>query len=149
MLRFAGETVKTLILYFSMVMVCGSLAVGQQYKVLWSFGGAAVGDGSQPLGRLVSDAKGNLYGTTQYGGTTTEPNCGSLGCGTVFELSPSQDGNWTETIIYTFCTNYSGFLCLDGAYPQAGLIWDSLGNLYGTTNTGGQACEWKWMWRCF
>jgi uncharacterized repeat protein (TIGR03803 family) len=56
------------------------------------------------------------------------------GCGTVFELSPGSGGTWTETILYEFC---SVSLCLDGAVPKAGLIFDAAGNLYGTTSGGG------------
>jgi len=75
-----------------MLLSCG-LTFAQQYKVLWSFGGAAAGDGAQPMGQLVADAVGNLYGTTYYGGSTNGAIC-SGGCGTVFELSPSKDGSW-------------------------------------------------------
>jgi len=114
-----------------------SLAVSQQYKVLWSFGGAAAGDGAQPLGGLVLDAKGNLYGTTEYGGSSSSPDCPNVGCGSVFELSPSQDSGWTETTIYSFCTNSSNGYCVDGAYPLGSLIFDAAGNLYGTTSGGG------------
>jgi len=115
-----------------------SLAVSQQYKVLWSFGGAAAGDGAQPLGGLVLDAKGNLYGTTEYGGSSSSPDCPNVGCGSVFELSPSQDSGWTETTIYSFCTNSSNGYCVDGAYPLGSLIFDAAGNLYGTTSGGGR-----------
>ena len=69
-------------------------------KVLWSFGGASVGDGSTPLSKLVMDSSGNLYGTTSNGGTISNL---CEGCGTVFELSPSSDGNWTETIMRGRC----------------------------------------------
>ena len=131
---------KNAVLCAALVVLSCNISSGQQYKVLWSFGGAAVGDGSQPLDKLVADKNGNLYGTTEYGGTGPASDCGSLGCGTVFELSPTHDGTWTETIIYSFCTSYSGFLCLDGALPFAGLIFDSAGNLYGTTSYGGQSC---------
>jgi len=101
-------------------------------KVLWSFGGASMNDGSAPLGELVMDASGNLYGTTSGGGSIS--NCPG-GCGTVFELSPSSVGGWTETIIYDFCS--VGSDCEDGAFPYAGLVFDEKGNLYGTTYAGG------------
>jgi uncharacterized repeat protein (TIGR03803 family) len=94
------------------------------YTVLHSF--TPVGDdGYNPLGALDLDATGNLYGTTPYGGA---PNCtggqnNPVGCGTVFQLSPSG----VETIF-----NFHG-----GDHPIAGLALDSAGNLYGTTEFTG------------
>jgi uncharacterized repeat protein (TIGR03803 family) len=90
-------------------------------------------DGSSSRANLISDAAGNLYGTTTYGGTG---RCGGPypGCGTVFELSPTSAGNWRGRVLYTF-TGASG----DGANPVAGLVFDSTGNLYGTTQYGGQS----------
>jgi uncharacterized repeat protein (TIGR03803 family) len=114
-----------------LVLGCG-LAFGQtQYKVLWNFGSS--NDGSTPLGNVVFDHAGNLYGTTKLGGVT--PFC--TGCGTVFKLSPNSDGSWTETVLYNFCATLGTFSCLDGAFPVAGLIFDLKGNLYGTTSSGG------------
>jgi len=91
-------------------------------------------DGGYPYAGLIFDSKGNLYGTTSNGGDTSGPNChATRGCGVVFELSPPTGGNdnWTETPLYSF-TGGS-----DGGYPDAGLIFDSKGNLYGTTGQGG------------
>lgn len=85
--------------------------------VLYSFTGLA--DGSNPVGGLVLDAQGNLYGTT-YGG-------GAYRYGTVFELSAT--GN--ETVLHSFGSEK------DGRYPYAGLTLDTQGNLYGTTTHGG------------
>src|ERR1700733_6195937 len=107
------------------VLSCG-FVLGQQYKVLYSFG-TNPNDGFNPNGGLVFDSAGNLYGTVQFGGSCDE-------CGFVFELSPSQSGSWTETILYNFCSQPS---CVDGGFPQAGLIFDDSGNLYGTTLAGG------------
>src|SRR5664279_5403051 len=81
-------------------------------------------DGANPYAGLIFDAAGNLYGTTTTGGTYY--------VGTVFELSPSQGGGWTEKVLYSF--NYNG---TDGNYPQASLTIDAAGNLYGTTWAGG------------
>ncbi len=81
-----------------------------------------------PNGPLLADQTGNLYGTTFYGGNDS---C-SLGCGTVFELSPDGQGGWTESVLYRFTGG------VDGQSPAAGLILDSHGNLYGTT--GGAVC---------
>ena len=87
------------------------------------------GDGINPIGSLILDGAGNLYGATQYGGTAcTGYFCG---VGTVYELSPAGGGLWTETILYNF--QAAG----DGVYPGAGLVMDSAGNLYGFTSFGG------------
>jgi len=94
--------------------------------VLWSFG-TSLTDGCNPNETLVWDAAGNLYGTTV--------SCGENGRGTVFELTPS-GAAWTETTLYNFCP--SGLPCSDGAFPVGGgVIFDSAGNLYGTTQQGG------------
>jgi len=100
--------------------------------VLYSFLGGS--DGEQPLfGDLVFDQEGNIYGTTPSGGM---PNCYPFnpisGCGVVYELTPS-NGGWTESILYRF----QGEGTNDGGVPFAGLIFDTAGNLYGTTTFGG------------
>lgn len=92
---------------------------------LYSFGSDH--DGAGPRSGLISDPSGNLYGTT-YGG-------GEYGEGTVFELTPESNG-WAETILYSFCANINP--CLDGDGVYAGVIFDSAGNLYGTTEFGGK-----------
>jgi uncharacterized repeat protein (TIGR03803 family) len=93
---------------------------------LYSFQGE--NDGGNPAAGLIFDQSGNLYGTTQLGGGT---GCSGAGCGTVFELSPIAGGAWTENVLYSF--EGGG----DGSYPEAGLIFDKNGNLYGTTSVGG------------
>jgi uncharacterized repeat protein (TIGR03803 family) len=94
-------------------------------SILYSFAGG--NDGANPFDGVVSDATGNLYGTTLYGGGSTvcQP-----GCGTVFKLSPA-GGSWTETVLYRFQGSN------DGQYPAAGVAIDSFGNLYGNTNQPG------------
>jgi uncharacterized repeat protein (TIGR03803 family) len=96
-------------------------------KVLYRFGGEH--DGLNPLSSLILDAAGNLYGTT-YGG-------GALGGGTVFQLTrPAQAaGTWTKKVLHDF-----SYGTTDGAAPTAGLIRDPAGNLYGTTEFGGNRC---------
>ncbi|MGH9498520.1 MAG: choice-of-anchor tandem repeat GloVer-containing protein [Terriglobales bacterium] len=108
----------------------GKATAEASYSVLYTFG-TNPDDGFLPNGGLVFDKAGNLYGTTQKGGSS--PIC-TPGCGTVFELTPGQGGAWTESIIYSFCSEVN---CTDGAYPLAGLVIDDLGNLYGTTKAGG------------
>ena len=87
-------------------------------------------DGANPYAGLIFDSAGNLYGTTVNGGQG--PNCGSPGCGTVFELTPAVGGGWTEKILHNFSGNIT-----DGYAPYAGVIFDAAGNLYGTTQGGG------------
>jgi uncharacterized repeat protein (TIGR03803 family) len=94
--------------------------------VLYSF--TNVPDGAFPFAGLIRD-KGNLYGTTAYGGSG---NCYSyigtlVGCGTVFKL----DTTGKETVLHSFTDTP------DGAQPEAGLVRDKEGNLYGTTVVGG------------
>jgi uncharacterized repeat protein (TIGR03803 family) len=96
--------------------------------VLHAFSG---GDGAYPSSVLIFDAAGNLYGTTYAGGSSQVCNGG---CGTVFELSPDQNGSWTESVLYSFCSVEN---CADGLEPNAGLVRDGDGNLYGTTDFGG------------
>ncbi len=96
--------------------------------IIHNFGNGT--DGGYPQFALTFDAAGNLYGTTVMGGSST--SCPSDGCGTIFELSPSAGGAWTETILHEFVE--SG----DAPYtPYGGVIFDPSGNLYGTTENGG------------
>jgi uncharacterized repeat protein (TIGR03803 family) len=100
--------------------------------VLYTFTGGT--DGGYPLANLVMDKAGNLYGTTYFGGDTNITNGSSLpGAGVVFELSPpaSRGKPWSESVLYTFQAG------ADGGYPDASLILDTQGNLYGTTQYGG------------
>lgn len=96
---------------------------GWTEKLLHSFNDNGT-DGYNPVAGLILDAAGNLYGTTTFGG--------AYNAGTVFGLSPAVDGSWTETILYSF--NNNG---VDGNGPSSGLVFDSAGNLYGTTQYGG------------
>jgi hypothetical protein len=106
-------------------------AGGWTETALYAFTGGA--DGSEPAGGLVMDAAGNLYGTTAFGGAVTSSKCqiGGVGCGVVFELSPTSGGGWTESVLYTFQGDR------DGWYSETGLTFDAAGNLYGTTILGG------------
>jgi len=100
-------------------------AVAWAERILYRFG-ATAGDGAYPGPDLLLRG-GILYGTTVAGGAT--------GHGTVFQLV-RKPGLWTEAILYNFSGNA-------GSYPEGGLIADSAGNLFGTTNygDGGVCCS--------
>ena len=100
------------------------IARAQTETVLHSFTGNS--DGLFPLGGVVFDAQGNLYGTTYEGGDYYSA-CNPGRCGTVFKVTPSG----TETVLYGFAGGG------DGAFPSGGLVLDKSGNLYGTTWEGG------------
>ncbi|HTZ97976.1 MAG TPA: choice-of-anchor tandem repeat GloVer-containing protein [Terriglobales bacterium] len=102
---------------------------GGEFSILYNFQGMP--DGQNPNGHLVLDENGNLLGTTWQGGAFSGNR---EGLGTVFELSPSENG-WQETIIHSFA--YTGQRPTDGQYPKAGLAIDSTGNLWGGTPSGG------------
>ncbi len=88
-------------------------------SVLYSFSG---GDGAFPFAGVIFDARGNLYGTTWWGGY--------FFCGAVYKLTPNLDGSWTESVLHSFN-------CSDGEGPVGGLVFDATGNLYGTATLGG------------
>src|SRR5258706_183206 len=102
-------------------------------QVLYSFG-ASASDGINPYDPVIIDAAGNLYGTTAGGGSNSCDQF-TLGCGTVFKLSPGT-GGWTETIVHYFENNGT-----DGFYTLAPLVMDPRGNLYGATQFGGGSSQ--------
>jgi uncharacterized repeat protein (TIGR03803 family) len=113
------------LMMIAVTLILASSAWASSESVIYNFNSFS-GDGYQPYTGLVADAKGNLYGTTVYGGSATTPY------GTVFELKLS-GGVWTETILHSF-----GGGTTDGAYPEySSLVFDKTGNLYGTTYNGG------------
>lgn len=106
----------------ALLVLLGTIfAVAQHEQVLYAFG-TQLSDGGLPHSGLIVDALGNFYGTTFVGGTNN--------AGTVYEISPSNPG-WTETVLYSFSRNE------DGYGPFGNLVFDLLGNLYGTTSVGG------------
>lgn len=105
-------------------LVATQSAQTQTYTVLYAFKGAP--DGALPLAGVVRDETGNIYGTTYWAGTSQ--NC-TGGCGIVFKLGP--DGE--ETVLHSF----SGSPANDGSAPNAPVVLDGKGNLYGTTYQGG------------
>lgn len=98
---------------------------GYGETILYTFTAGA--DGAGPVGGLVADSRGALFGTTLYGGDTLCQN----GCGTVFQLIP-HGSTYRERVIHRF--TYNG---IDGIFPEAALIIDNKGNLFGTTAYGG------------
>jgi uncharacterized repeat protein (TIGR03803 family) len=129
-LRLRAEIIAAA--FFVLVLATGAVTHAQAqaptFTVLYSFTGSPDGNGPY-LAALILDKAGNLYGTTNAGGTGT---CSlgrigpSPGCGTVFKLDTA--GN--ETVLHSFTGS-------DGSGPAASLIMDTAGNLYGTTSTGG------------
>jgi uncharacterized repeat protein (TIGR03803 family) len=103
---------------------CGTVysinAKGKE-TILHNFSGSP--DGSLPLGNLILDPSGNLYGVTFYGGGLS----GESGNGTVFEINNSA----TESLLYKFAPSPNG------TNPNGGFVRDSAGNFYGTTTYGG------------
>jgi uncharacterized repeat protein (TIGR03803 family) len=100
---------------------------------LYSFKGG--NDGQSPYGNLVLDTAGDIFGVTWAGGGGN--NCGGYGCGTAFELSPNENGRWTERVIYRFSGGGN-----NGPLPWS-LALSATGKLYGTTFSGGggNACD--------
>src|SRR5579862_8946166 len=124
---YGGLTPK----YCNGVYACGTvfkIAADGTETVLHRFTGAytGTGDGAFPSARLWIDAAGDIYGTTTQGGA----NCDNGGCGTLFEIPAGGQ----EKVLYSFCSQAN---CADGSQPFAGVIADSVGNLYGTTTYGG------------
>jgi uncharacterized repeat protein (TIGR03803 family) len=116
----------TLALLFCVSLGFAELASAAQYKTkVFDFNST---DGALPDSGLIADPAGNLYGTASAGGGITNCETG-FGCGLVYELSPTSKG-WKETVLYTFCALAH---CADGASPFGALVFDSAGNLYGTT----------------
>jgi uncharacterized repeat protein (TIGR03803 family) len=116
--------VKALVLFVVTLAFAASAWAGTDTDLYNFCSQTSCVDGSYPYGSLVADSSGNLYGTTYEGGTS--------GYGEVFKLTNS-GGTWTESVIYSFLGTSNS----DGAYPVAGLVFDTNGNLYGTTYQGG------------
>jgi uncharacterized repeat protein (TIGR03803 family) len=85
-------------------------------------------DGDDPEAPFSWDSKGNLYGTTYFGGYSRD---GCSNCGVAFQMTPNGDGTWTYLVMHRFTAHN------DGAYPLGSLTVDSAGNAYGTTTHAG------------
>jgi uncharacterized repeat protein (TIGR03803 family) len=114
---------------------CGTIfriTPGGVLTTLYSFcGQAGCPKGQSPAG-LIEATNGDLYGTTQGGGTSSM--CGTRGCGTVFQIT--QTG--TLTTLYSFCSEAG---CPDGSYPVGNLIQATDGAFYGMTSGGGSSID--------
>jgi uncharacterized repeat protein (TIGR03803 family) len=118
---------KTAIKLFATFLVSVLTVQAQTFSTLYTFTGGQ--DGQLPAGRLTMDTQGNLYGATTQGGVDGA-GCGAEGCGTIFELS-LVNGTWSKTTLYSFPGGAAGI------YPNSNLVLDAQGNLYGTTQDGG------------
>jgi uncharacterized repeat protein (TIGR03803 family) len=98
-------------------------------SVLYAFSGGSAG--LAPYAGVTFDSRGNLYGTTLYGGDTKVSCLGATGCGLVFKLTPTRKGPWKESVLYAFKAG------TDGGFSYMSVILDSRGNVYGATNYGG------------
>jgi uncharacterized repeat protein (TIGR03803 family) len=124
-----------LIAFLSLPVLCH--AAGQE-KQLYSFNctsghcGIASSNDANFSG-MIFDSAGNLYGAS-VSELSSGSNCDGDACGYIFELMPTKSGPWKEKTLYNFCSLTN---CADGAVPLTGLVFDSVGNLYGTTGYGG------------
>lgn len=118
----------SLIRTFFAVLVVGSavLAGAQTETVIHAFQATDKYDGANAEGTLIADSKGDLYGTTFFGG--------KYNAGTVFKLVPSGTGTWTQNVVYSFTGG------ADGEWPLGPLYFNATQNkFYGTTTAGGTA----------
>jgi uncharacterized repeat protein (TIGR03803 family) len=114
-------------------------ARGYVENVLYSFG-SYTGDGTTPVGGVIADSTGALYGATYGGGLSglPPPLPPTDNSGTVFKLTPTASG-YRESLLYSFNYYCGGPGDSDGCNPDAGLISDKTGALYGTTQYGSSA----------
>ena len=118
----SSEKVLVVLIWVGSTFLFGTASWARTESVLYTFTGPP--DGSAPYSALVRDGKGSLYGVTAAGGANRQ--------GTVYELSATKGGGWTETVLHSFAANGT-----DGYDPGSGLTFDAAGNLYGTTIFGG------------
>jgi uncharacterized repeat protein (TIGR03803 family) len=136
---YGTPAMDTLGSLYGTAVACGSSNMGIVWKVskkgtetvLHNFAGGTT-DGAVPIAGVILDAKGNLYGDTQYGGGN---GCLGSGCGTVYKLSKAG----TLSLLHIFAGS-------DGALPFGRVIRDTKGNLYGTAFLGGIP-DWGTVWQ--
>jgi uncharacterized repeat protein (TIGR03803 family) len=118
--NFYGRLVRGLAICVAVALMTSAASAATE-KVLYGFTGG--NDGGNPTSGLIFDNTGNAYGTTSVGG--------AFGFGSVFKLTRDQNGNFTESVLYSFTGGG------DGKNPFGGVVIDRAGNLYGTTAAGG------------
>jgi uncharacterized repeat protein (TIGR03803 family) len=121
--KLSSGLIALLAISTASLVMTGVRAGAQTETVLYNFNSSSE-SGVTPIAGLTFDAAGNLYGTTSQGG--------AYGGGTVLELIPKAGGGWTKKNLHNFGVNRG-----DGNDPYAGLIFDAVGNIYGTTHGGG------------
>lgn len=122
-MRYSIASVRRILLAIFTILIFSlvTASAAPTEKVLYSFN--TYGHGFQPSSSLISDAAGNLYGTTIYGG--------SHGLGTVYRLTQNTTGGWTESVLYDFKGGNDGYA------PGGALSLDAAGNLYGASSAFG------------
>src|SRR5579864_1583330 len=120
--RVGSFAMQALVVISLALLLTSGTWAAPKYKVLHAFGAGK--DGGGLFGGLAFDSMGNVYGTTSGGG--------AYGHGTVFKLTLGSKGKWSETVLHSFPS-----FADDGGGPTDGLILDPAGNLYGTTEGGG------------
>lgn len=127
------QTIRKMAIVFAITVAAVALDVASEAQAvtlstLYAFCSLPkCADGRYPAAGLVMDAAGNLYGTTQVGGSSDDG-------GVVFELIPNADKSaWQYQLLHKFCARD----CRAGAQPAGGVILDEAGNLYGVTTNGG------------
>jgi uncharacterized repeat protein (TIGR03803 family) len=110
----------------------GELSPGSQGWTYTDLGNFNPTVGYAPPAPPVWDTKGNLYGTTHYGGIGRPKCTTSFGCGVIFRVASNHDGTWTYQVLHRFASYPA-----DGQNPLGGLVMDASGNFYGTTEGGG------------
>ena len=103
------------------------------YTELYSFWRKYCPHGFTPPTPPIWDGKGNMFGTTTEGGINKAPLLEyAFGCGVIYEMTPNDDGTWTYQVLHRFAS-----LKTDGQSPKGGLVMDTAGDFYGTTELGG------------
>jgi hypothetical protein len=115
---------------FAVLFSVGKTHAQSTYKIVFAFGGS---NGLFPSSKLIFDASGNIFGTTEDGGDMDSGCSLYQGCGVVFELSPSGHGGWRDTSLFRFSTSATG------ALPWGALVLSSSGGVIGTTPNGGNS----------
>jgi uncharacterized repeat protein (TIGR03803 family) len=123
--QWKANVTRGLAITAAALALCALAQGAPKYAILHSFTGGADGDGSAGV---ILDPTGNVYGASLGGGSQ---NCGSAGCGVIFELTPGAGSGWAFTVLYDF-TGGS-----DAGSPNSPLFLDASGDLYGTTAGGG------------